>query len=422
MDIKKILASIVIIVIILMIGYSNKSNIHLVDSNKYSEEISKEHNEHREEFIEEPEDEIKLKLEEMTLDEKIGQLVLVGMDGYELNDNITTLIESYNVGGVILYGKNIKDSSQLISLINSLKKNNLSNKAPLFVSVDEEGGSVSRLPKEIKKLPTSRSIGETLDTNIAFETGRLIGQALNSFGYNMNYAPVLDIDSNPLNPVIGNRSYGQTADIVSSMGMAALKGIKSEGIIPVIKHFPGHGDTSVDSHIGLPVVNHDIKRLNSFEIIPFKNAIDNGADVVMVAHILLPQIDNKYPASMSDIIIADILRKDLGFGGVVITDDITMGAIEKNYNIGDAAVRSIVAGTDIILVGHNYNMQIEVLNSLKNAANSGIISMDRIDESVYRILNLKAKYELNNDIIDNMDLKDINQNISEILSKIKNYR
>ena len=422
---KAVLTSILAMTMVLSIGCTsintpretgnNDNPKQVEEDNNEEEKIRESHNQEKEEST----DEIKLQLEEMTLDEKIGQLVLVGMDGYDVNDNIKELIQSYHVGGIILYRKNVKDNNQLLSLINSLKSSNSSNKAPLFISVDEEGGSVSRNPNEIKKLPTARSIGKTEDSSLAFEAGRLLGQTVKMFGYNMNFAPVLDIDSNPLNPVIGNRSFGDTIEIVSTMGLEMFKGIKEEGVIPVIKHFPGHGDTSVDSHIGLPVVDHDLKRIMDFEIAPFKHTIDNGADVVMVSHILMSQIDPEYPASMSSIVINDILRDKLKFEGVVITDDMTMGAIEKNYNIGDAAVRSIKAGTDIILVGHNYEKVVTVFNAIKTGVDTGIISIDRINESVYKILNLKEKYGLDDSVIEDLNVEEINRDIGKLVEKVK---
>ncbi|HZK57592.1 MAG TPA: glycoside hydrolase family 3 protein, partial [Clostridia bacterium] len=301
--------------------------------------------------------------------------------------------------------------------INSLKNTNSSNKIPLFISVDEEGGSVSRNPQEIKKLPTAGSIGKTKDVGLALKVGKLLGKTVKAFGYNMNFAPVLDIDSNPLNPVIGDRAFGQTAEIVSAMGIETLKGIREERVIPVIKHFPGHGDTAVDSHVGLPVVNHDLERIMNFEIVPFKHSIDNGADAVMVAHILLLQIDRKYPASMSEVIITDILRDKLNFQGVVITDDMTMGAIEKNYNIGDAAIQSVKAGADILLIGHKYEKALIVLDTIKGEINKGNISMDRIDESVYRILKLKEKYNLKDSIIEDLNIEKINGEIDSLFGK-----
>lgn len=405
MTIRKI--SLIIMLMLLITGCTVKHDNFPDKNDKEEEKITEEHNQEKEELP----DQIRLQVENMTLEEKIGQMLLVGMEGYDMNDNITELIKSYNVGGIILYGKNVKDGRQLLSLTNSLKNTNSSNKIPLFISVDEEGGSVSRNPKEVKKLPTAKDIGKTKNTDLAFEAGKLLGKTVKAFGYNMDFAPVLDIDSNPLNPVIGDRAFGQTAEIVSAMGIGVFKGIKEEGVIPVIKHFPGHGDTITDSHIGLPVITHSWERLNNFEIVPFKHAIDNGADVVMVAHILLLQIDQEYPASMSDVVITNILRDRLKFQGVIITDDMTMGAIEENYNIDEAAVQSVKAGADIVLVGHNHENSVKVFNALKEGVEKDNISIDKIDKSVYRILKLKEKYNLKDSVIEDLNIEEINKEI-----------
>ncbi|WML37863.1 glycoside hydrolase family 3 N-terminal domain-containing protein [Clostridium sp. OS1-26] len=228
----------------------------------------------------------------------------------------------------------------------------------------------------------------------------------------------IDIDPNPNNPVIGDRSFGSNAQIVSKLGVQTMKGIQAGGVIPVVKHFPGHGDTSVDSHVGLPAVSNDLNRLKSFELIPFEAAINNGADSVMVAHILLYKIDPAYPASLSKTIITDILRGQLGFMGVVITDDMTMGAIVKYYDISNAAVRSVNAGSDIVLVAHGYDYEEKVINALINAARNGTISMERINESVYRILKLKQKYNLNDATINSIDVNKINNDIQAILQQL----
>ena len=236
----------------------------------------------------------------------------------------------------------------------------------------------------------------------------------------MDFAPVLDINSNPSNPVIGNRSFGSNVNIVTKLGIQTMKGIRSQNIIPVVKHFPGHGDTSVDSHLGLPSVNNDLKRLKNFELVPFAEAIKNNADAVMIAHILLPKIDSENPSSLSKIIITNILRKDLNFNGVIITDDMTMGAIIKNYNISEAAVKSVKAGTDIVLVCHGYDNEVAVIGALKNAVLKGDISKQCIDQSVYRILSLKKKYKLKDEIVNSVDLVEINNKIYNLLKKYKN--
>lgn len=422
MSFKKILICIVIILTTFVVACTYQEDNNSENNNQVIE--TDDHlKENGDNSTENPADQspdlLMLQIENMTLEEKIGQLILVGMQGYEVNNNIKELIETYHVGGVILYKKNVENTNQLLSLIDNLKYSNDSNKIPLFISVDEEGGSVSRNPNEINKFPTARSIGKLEDNNLAFESGRLLGQIVRNFGYNMNFAPVLDIDSNPLNPVIGDRSFGDTAEVVSNMGYEVLSGIKAEGVIPVIKHFPGHGDTSVDSHIGLPVVEHDLERIRNFEIVPFKHAIDKGADVVMVAHILMSEIDSEYPSSMSRIIITDILREELGFSGVVITDDMTMGAIEKNYNMGDGAIQSIKAGADIILVGHDYEKALIVFRAIKQEVESGNISLERVDESVYRILKLKEKYKIKDLSNKDLDIHKINKDITNLVNKVK---
>lgn len=360
-------------------------------------------------------DQIKALIDSMTLEEKVGQLVIVGVDGYENDEHSKQLMDKYHAGGFILFKKNIQDSAQLLTLLNSLKETNAaSNKVPLFLSVDEEGGRVSRLPDEFKKFPSNKVIGQKNDSSLSYQIGNILGKELGSFGFNMDFAPVLDINSNPKNPVIGDRSFGTTAGLVSRLGIETMKGIRAENVISVVKHFPGHGDTSVDSHVGLPRVNYDLKRLESFELVPFKAAIENSADAIMIAHILLPKLDPENPASFSKAVITDLLRTDMNFNGVVITDDFTMGAIEKNYDMGGAAVKSIQAGADIVLVCHGFDKQETVIKALLAAAQTGQISTGRLDESVYRVLELKQRYSLGNAPAGPVDPQKINAEISAL--------
>lgn len=360
-------------------------------------------------------DQIKALIDSMTLEEKVGQLVIVGVDGYENDEHSKQLMEKYHAGGFILFKKNIQDSAQLLTLLNSLKETNAaSNKVPMFLSVDEEGGRVSRLPDEFKKFPSNKVIGQKNDSSLSYQIGNILGRELGSFGFNMDFAPVLDINSNPKNPVIGDRSFGTTAGLVSRLGIETMKGIRAENVISVVKHFPGHGDTSVDSHVGLPRVNHDLKRLESFELVPFKAAIENSVDAIMIAHILLPKLDAENPASFSKAVITDLLRTGMNFNGVVITDDFTMGAIEKNYDMGGAAVKSIQAGADIVLVCHGFDKQETVIKALLAAAQTGQISTGRLDESVYRVLELKQRYSLGNAPAGPVDPQKINAEISAL--------
>ncbi|ASK63992.1 beta-N-acetylhexosaminidase [Virgibacillus phasianinus] len=356
--------------------------------------------------------------ESMSLDEKIGQMIFSGVDGTEMTAETKNTIKNYHVGGIILFGNNIESKTQTVNFLNGMKTANAGNPYPLLLGVDEEGGSVTRMPDGIKSLPTSRSIGKLNDPDVSFNVGTILGKQMKALGFNLDFAPVLDINSNPNNPVIGDRSFGDNPNIVTRLGIQTMKGIQNEGVISVIKHFPGHGDTGVDSHLELPKVNKSYEELSKLELVPFKKAISEGADVSMVAHILLPKIDEDYPASMSKEVITGILREDYDFDGVVITDDLTMEAITDHYSVADAAVQSVKAGADLLLVAHNPNLIAEVFDELKEAVEEGEISENRIDESVERITHLKEKYQLSDEKTPIPNFQSINERVETILQKV----
>ncbi|UVI29986.1 beta-N-acetylhexosaminidase [Paenibacillus spongiae] len=355
-------------------------------------------------------------LAKMSLDQKIGQLIIAGVDGTAANNQDKRMIAEQHVGGIIFYKDNLASPKAVITYINQLKEWNKASAAPLILSVDQEGGKVSRLPG-LERLPSAAAIGATGKVPFASAVGSLLGREAEAMGLNMDYAPVLDINSNPDNPVIGTRSYGATAKVVTSMGMAVMSAIRNEGVIPVVKHFPGHGDTSVDSHLELPVVHKNLEQLKEFEWKPFAEAIGQGADAVMVAHILFPKIDEDYPSSLSKTIITDHLRGTLGFEGVVMTDDMTMGAIAQNYGIGEAAVRTVMAGSDIVLVAHEYGNVDKVIQALKQSVTKGELTEQRIDESVMRILELKQRYKLNDEPVASPSLSKLNADIRSVLKQ-----
>ncbi len=343
---------------------------------------------------------------------------MVGVDGYTNDTHSTELIENYHVGGFIVLGENVKDTQQVLNLVNSLKRTNAGQQAiPLFIGIDEEGGRITRMPPGFVRIPTNKTIGWVNDSDFSYRVGSLLGERVKSFGFNIDFAPVLDINSNPKNPVIGDRSFSANPQTVTQLGIQTLHGMQSQDVIPVIKHFPGHGDTSVDSHVGLPVVNKDLPTLRNFELIPFREAINDKAEVVMIAHILLPKIDKENPASMSQTVISQILRKELGFSGVVITDDMTMGAIVENYDITKAAVKSVNAGSDIILVCHNFEKETAVIQALRQAVKDNVISESTVDNSVYRILALKQKYGLKDGQITSIDVQKINSDTKDVLGQ-----
>lgn len=352
----------------------------------------------------------------MDLEEKIGQMIFAGVSGTTMDTDAKKLINQLQVGGIIFYKNNFENPTQTVQLVNQIKAENSSN-LPLFLGVDQEGGRVTRLPGALANFPPNKQIGEVNNPEFSYKIGTLLGLELKKFGLNLDFAPVLDINSNPNNPVIGDRSFGNNLEIVSKLGIQTMKGMQSQKVIPTIKHFPGHGDTSVDSHLALPIVNKNLKELMKLELIPFERAIDQGADVVMVAHILIPELDKNNPASMSKSVITDVLRRQLGFTGVIITDDMTMGAIVEHFDIGKAAVESVKSGSDIILVGHGYDNVEKIHAALKDAIEKGEISQQRINESVERIIKLKRKYGINDEKVESPDIEGINQLITDLLNK-----
>jgi beta-N-acetylhexosaminidase len=336
------------------------------------------------------ENDIQKVMNQMTIDEKLGQMIIGGYD--DINE-ILPIIREDKLGGIILYKNNISSVSQVKKDIFSLKESNSKNKIPIIISTDQEGGRVSRLPAVMGTFESALSIGDRNNSAYAYNSGVKIAKALKQLGFNLDFAPDMDIYSNPENTVIADRAFGRTPDRVSKIAIQVLKGLQSEKIIPTVKHFPGHGDTAVDSHIGLPVVDKSVAQLTGFEFKPFIAAIKNNADMMMIAHIELRKVDT-VPSTLSYKIVTGILRNQLGFKGVIITDDMTMGAIAQNYTLANASVIAVSAGCDIVLVAKGAQNSVIVLNALKTAYQNGQITEKRIDESVYRILSMKKKYGL----------------------------
>lgn len=401
------------------LGQEIRDPIEKNDSPPHEDELIKENNginndkeniesnESGEKIVTE-EEVIETMIENMTIEEKIGQLIIGGFSGTSMTEEIQLLINTYKIGGFILFAPNLETPDQSLSLLNSIKQENEKNNIPLFLSVDQEGGRVTRLPG-LNSLLTNDEIGQMNDETYAYEFGALLGKQLHTFGFNVNFAPVLDVNNNPNNPVIGDRSFGDKPEIVQKLGVQTMQGMQQEGVIPVVKHFPGHGDTDLDSHETLPIINKTFDQLMEMEIVPFKEAINSKADMVMTAHILLPELESEFPATMSKEIITGILREELMFNGVVITDDMTMGAITNNYEIDEAAVTAIKAGVDIVLIAHGFDNIVETYERILEAVQMGEISEKRIDKSVARILLLKNKYNLHDEQINQIDMKALNE-------------
>jgi beta-N-acetylhexosaminidase len=412
---KRITPWILLLVLMLALsGCSSDEKENMNDKNQMEEDIGKEEIDKVEE-----KDEIEEMINHMAIDEKIGQLMIVGFNGTVMDEKVKDMIEKNHIGGLILFKENIANVEQTTQLLNTLKKTNNPNPIPLFLSVDEEGGKVHRLSHEFLKMPSAKKIGDINDEKVSLEYGKILGMRIKSLGFNMDFAPVLDINSNPKNLVIGNRAFGSTVDVVVNNGLQVMRGINSESIVSIIKHFPGHGDTATDSHINIPVVNKELKELESLELVPFTKGIAKGVDGIMVGHILFPKIDSDKPATLSKAIINDILRERLSYNGVVISDDMTMGAIMKNYSIEDAAVEFLKAGGDIVLVCHGYEDQLKVIDKIKEKVENGNITEKELDEKVQRIIKLKQKYNIQDNLIDKADIESINTKTKKLLDEIK---
>ena len=367
----------------------------------------------------------------MTTEQKVSQLLVAGIEGTQLGQDAVQAVQDYQVGGVILFGRNVESAGQLAELTNGLKDLN-GDYTPLFLCVDQEGGRVDRMPPEVDDLPPALDFGAIADAGARMDACFALGQTLAAqcaaFGFNMDFAPSMDIWSNPENTVIGDRAFGTDAATVTGAANEAALGILSGGVIPVAKHFPGHGDTAVDSHYGLPVVDKTLEELEERELVPFRQAIDTtcvygtygdaAIPAVMVAHILMTQLDPDWPASLSHKVVTGLLREELGFDGVVCTDDLTMGALSETWGVGEAAVLAVEAGCDLLLVCHGADNLTAARDALLEAADSGRLSPERLDESVKRILSLKAEYGLTNDPVPAPDVDALNARIQALTAQL----
>ncbi|MGQ0811445.1 MAG: beta-N-acetylhexosaminidase [Nitrospiraceae bacterium] len=329
-------------------------------------------------------------LSSMALREKIGQLFMLGFMGTSVSKELAAFISEYKPGGVILFSRNLESTEQVLRLTNDLQK--LSPHSPLLISIDQEGGRVSRLPKDFTIFPPGEVFGQCRSYELAYAAAATIAGELRSVGVNMNMAPVLDVNSNPDNPVIGDRAFGTTPAIVCEMGLATLAGLQDNKVVACGKHFPGHGDTNADSHKELPVVDAPLERLREMELRPFRHAIENGLATLMTAHVLYQALDPQLPATLSPTIINTLLREDLKFDGLVLTDDLEMHAIIDHYGIEDAAVRSFLAGADVLLICKERAREMAAIRAIETAVLDGTITEGRLDVSLRRIAHVKQRF------------------------------
>ncbi|MCW3794504.1 beta-N-acetylhexosaminidase [Paenibacillus sp. LS1] len=333
------------------------------------------------------------KLKQMTLREKIGQMLLCGFHGTEATGDVESFLRKYPIGGVIYFARNVESPEQVDRLSLGLQQTaKSSGNVPLWISIDQEGGMVARIIEGIALMPGQMAIAAAGSIDDAYQAAYISGLELKSMGINMNFAPVLDVNNNAANPVIGVRSFGESPQSVAEYGARTIAGIQDAGIAATAKHFPGHGDTDTDSHLDLPIIAHDRERVERLELIPFQAAIAEGVDAMMSAHIYFPALEpERLPVTLSQTVLSGLLRQELGYEGMIVTDCMEMDAIAVNYGTVDAAVMAVEAGADLVLISHTANLQAEAFEALLAAVRSGRISESRIDESVTRLLMYKAK-------------------------------
>lgn len=341
---------------------------------------------------------MKYDLNQLTLEEKIGQLFMFGFDAVDINDHALKLIKDYKVGNVILFARNVKTPEQTFKMNQNLQKLAYDEIGiPMFISIDQEGGMVSRITNGATFFPGAMTIAATHDVNNAYLSGKFMGQELKNLGINMNFAPVLDVNNNPKNPVIGVRSFSDQPEMVAEYGNAFIEGLQ-ENVIATAKHFPGHGDTHVDSHLALPKVEYGMDRLNQVELVPFKKAINEGVMAIMSSHINFPALtENGLPTTLSKKCMTGFLRETLGFNGLIVTDGMQMKAIQDNYTTVGASLMAIDAGANIVCICHSEELQVKAVQYIKESVENGKISMDIIDERVGRVLAFKDKLNESND-------------------------
>jgi beta-N-acetylhexosaminidase len=327
---------------------------------------------------------------ENSLTRKIGQLFVVGISGETLTADERLYFEEYGFGGFILFKRNCYQAYQIVSLCRDLWE--MADELPPFIAIDQEGGRVHRLPAPFTHFPPAACIGHKKDPGLAYRAGQAVGIELALAGINLNFAPVLDVNSNPACPIIGDRAFAADPQAVTTLALSWTQGLRDAGIIPCGKHFPGHGTTDKDSHFDLPIVAKPLELLKASELPPFAEACRQRIGALMTAHVLYPALDPDWPATLSKKIITDLLRRQFGYGGVIFSDDMEMHAISRRYSVEESAWQSIRAGVDALLFGHELPKAIAACEFLRARASEDAVLRERVDESYGRITTLKRRF------------------------------
>jgi len=338
------------------------------------------------------------KPESLTLERKIGQLMVIGFDGTEASSDLLEMLTDYHIGGVIFFARNVQSPQQVADLTDKLQQTAIESGHPgLFIAVDQEGGRVARLTEAtgFTEFPSAMAIGASGDPENAYRMASAMAAEMRAVGINVDFAPDLDVNNNPANPVIGTRSFSSDPGKVAAFGIAFGRGLQEHGVLAFGKHFPGHGDTGTDSHIALPLVPHDRPRLEQIELIPFKAAVADNFAGIMSAHVTFPAIDPNpgMPATLSRPVLTGLLRDELGFKGLIATDSLEMGAlVENGYPPPVGAALAFAAGADLLLFNRDHAMHRQAFANLVQTVKEGKVSQERLDASVCRVLETKEKF------------------------------
>jgi beta-N-acetylhexosaminidase len=311
----------------------------------------------------------------------VGQLALLGFDGPAIPDDLRRIAREFDLGGIVLFARNVESPDQVAEL--SREAQSLASELPLWVSVDQEGGRVARLKRPFTEWPPMITLGRAGDEALAARFARALTEELRAVGISLDFTPVLDVLTNPKNPVIGDRALAERAEDVARLGTVIIRTLQDGGLAACGKHFPGHGDTSTDSHHELPVLEHPPDRLEAIEFVPFKAAIEANVAGIMTAHLLIPALDDENPATLSPAIVDGLLKKKLGYRGVVFTDDLTMKAISGSHGYAEAMIRAIGAGCDVgLMCGPGAEAQAAAFEAVIHAVEEGRLPQKRVDDAL----------------------------------------
>ena len=326
----------------------------------------------------------------MDMSDAVGQLLMVGIPHPTLDSETRDTLHDLKPGGVILFARNYTNPETLQALCTDL--HSLQPDNPICIALDHEGGRVHRLAPPFTHFPPALRLGETDSSQLAYEVGCALGHELRSVGIDLDFAPVLDVFTNPHNTVIGDRAFGSDPQRVARLGCALTRGLRQAGIIPCGKHFPGHGATMVDSHEDLPRDEREKDRIENVDLVPFQAAIAEQIELIMTAHVVYPAYDPEQPASLSSIVMHNLLRQDLGFQGLIVSDDLEMGAITRHSSVGDATVQALGAGADLVLICQSLERACSAREACLRALRLGTLSATRLQESRQRLLQLKQRF------------------------------